>query len=157
MSFFIEDVFLYCCNDSVSKSPDRSCISPPSIRYVDSLNELSKDLQVTITHPVPNAQIHYIKEVVVTINGKVVNDSRYTSQPGRDTFTYLYPIVTVTGDEIGVTASCILTGSLSRAMDNTGPLATMPSAEPLVPPTQKAAVGCVPLFGAAGVLLIRRK
>ena len=70
--------------------------NPPSDMSI-SYNEISKDLRVTITHPVPNPQEHYIKEVIVTINGKVVTDSRYTSQPARDTFTYTYPIETVPG------------------------------------------------------------
>ena len=37
-----------------------------------SYNELSKELQVTITHQVPNPQAHYVREVSVTINAKVV-------------------------------------------------------------------------------------
>ena len=37
-----------------------------------SYNELSKMLNVTITHQVPNPQAHYVKEVRVTLNGNVV-------------------------------------------------------------------------------------
>jgi hypothetical protein len=130
--------------------------TPPSDMSI-SYNELSKDLQVTITHAVPNPRVHYIKEVIVTINGKVVNDSLYTSQPTLDTFTYTYPVVTVPGDEIEVTASCVLAGSLSRTLYNTGTMAPAPSQAPEKPATQKATLGLVPLAGAAAALLIRKK
>jgi hypothetical protein len=121
-----------------------------------SYDELAKVLRVTITHTVPNPQEHYISKVTVTINGNVVSDSRYASQPSPDTFTYTYPLETVTGDEIVVTASCVLTGSLSRTLDNTGPVAAIPSPSKQQT-TQKAAAGLVPVLGASAVLLIRKK
>jgi hypothetical protein len=122
-----------------------------------SYNELSKELLVSITHAVPNMGEHYIKEVTVTINGKVVNDSRYTSQPAPDTFTYTYPVEPVTGDEIKVTALCSLAGSTSRTLYNTGPIASAPSSSPKSQPTQKAAAGLIPLLGLAAALLIGKK
>jgi hypothetical protein len=112
---------------------------PPSDMSV-SYQELSRTLVVTITHPVPNPQSHYIREVLVTINGKTVNDSFYTSQPATDTFTYTYPIDTKPGDEIAVTASCVLAGSLTRQMYNTGPVATTPFLPAASPPAKKASV-----------------
>jgi hypothetical protein len=129
---------------------------PPSDMRI-SYYELTKDLKVTIIHPVPNPQGHYIQDVMVKINGKVVNDSRYTSQPAPDTFTYTYPIVTVPGDEIEVTASCVLTGSLSKTMYNTGLLPTTPSGMPADRSNQQAMEGLVPIFGAAAVFLIRKR
>jgi hypothetical protein len=128
---------------------------PPSDMSV-IYHELSKDLQVTITHTVPNPAEHYIKEVTVTINGRVVNDSLYKSQPAPDTFTYTYPVETVPGDEIRVTASCVLTGSLTRTLYNTGPIATTPLSSPVSQSMQKAAAGLVPLLGAAAVCLMRK-
>lgn len=129
---------------------------PPSDMTL-TYNELSGDLQVTITHRVPNLQEHYIKEVTVTINGKIVNDSFYTSQPAPDTFTYTYPIDTKPGDEIAVTASCVLTGSLTRQLYNTGPIATTPLFPAASPPATKAAAGVLPLLGAAIIVLYRKK
>jgi hypothetical protein len=122
---------------------------PPSDMTL-TYNELSKDLQVTITHTVPNPQEHYIKEVIVTINGRVVNDSRYTSQPTPDTFTYTYPVMTKPGDEIEVKASCVLYGSLTRQLYTTGTLATTPPPA-AVPPATKASEG---LFSFAGVAIV---
>jgi len=129
---------------------------PPS-DMVLSYDELSKELRVTITHTVPNPGEHYVKEVTVSINGKVVNDSRYTSQPAPDTFTYSYPIETGTTDEIEVTATCSLMGSISRTLNNTGPIAPLPSSSSDSQPPQKAAAGFVPLLGAAAAFLIRKK
>ncbi|MGB9177254.1 MAG: hypothetical protein WCB46_11040 [Methanoregula sp.] len=122
-----------------------------------SYHEQSGDLIVVITHPVPNPQEHYIKEVTVTINGKMVNDARYTSQPTPDIFTYTYPITAVPGDKIEVTASCVLSGSLSRQLYTTGPVGTSSSSSPESQPTQQAAEGFVPLLGAAAAFLIRKK
>jgi hypothetical protein len=121
---------------------------PPSDMSV-SYNEISRLLIVTITHQVPNPQNHYIKEVLVTINGKTVNDTFYTSQPDPDTFTYTYPIDTKTGDEIAVTASCVLTGSLTRTLYNTGPIATIPQETEDAPETTRADAGLLPLLGLA--------
>jgi hypothetical protein len=121
-----------------------------------SYNEQSRDLSVVITHPVPDPQVHYIKNVIVSINGKMVNDSQYTRQPTPDIFTYTYPLVTVPGDEIEVTASCVLSGSLSRQF-TTGPVGTTSSSSPKSQPTQKAAEGLMPLLGAAAAFLFRKK
>lgn len=120
-------------------------------------DELSKELLVSITHDVPNPREHYINEVTVSINGKVVNDSRYTSQPAPNTFTYTYPIETVTGDEIKVTATCSLAGSITRTLYNTGPIASASSSSPDSQPTKRAAAGLLPVLGVAAVLLIGKK
>ena len=94
--------------------PPVSAHSPSGMSV--TYQELSKELLVSITHAVPNPGEHYINEVTVSINGKVVNNSRYTSQPAPDTFTYTYPVETVTGDEIKVTATCSLAGSIARTL-----------------------------------------
>ena len=118
-----------------------------------SYNELSKNLNVTITHQVQNPLAHYIQEVRVTINGNVAGDSRYTSQPAPDTFTYTFPVLPVPGDTIEVTASCNIGGSASRLMYMPGPTVTAPG-EPGTPqPTQKAAWSIVPVLGTLVVFL----
>jgi hypothetical protein len=129
---------------------------PPSDMSV-SYNEISHTLAVTITHQVPNPQSHYIKEVLVTINGKTVSDSFYTSQPAPDTFTYTYPIDTKTTDEVVVTATCSLTGSLTRTLYNTGPIATTPPGETADPAPTKASAGLLPLLGLAIWIGCRKK
>ena len=118
-----------------------------------SYNELSKELEVTITHQVPNPQAHYVREVRITINGNVVNDSQFTSQPAPDTFTYTYPLLPVPGNTIEVTASCSIAGSISRYMYMPGPTATQPD-RPVTPPlTQKVDLGIIPMLGALLVIL----
>jgi len=116
-----------------------------------SYNELSKELNVTITHRVPNPQAHYVQEVHVAINGNTINDVHYTSQPAPDTFTYTYPLLPVPGDSIEVTASCSIAGSISRVMYMPGPPASAPGRPDTPPATQKAALGIIPVLG---VLLI---
>ena len=133
--------------------PPVSAHSPSGMSV--TYHELSKELLVSITHDVPNPGEHYINEVTVSINGKVVNDSRYTSQPAPDTFTYIYPVETVTGDEIRVTATCSLAGSITRTLYNTGPIASASSSDSQ--PTQKAAAGLLPALGVAAALLIGKK
>ena len=126
--------------------------NPPSDMSV-SYQELSRTLAVTITHPVPNPQSHYIREVLVTINGRTVNDSFYTSQPTPDTFTYSYPVDTKPGDEIAVTATCVLAGSLTRQLYNTGTIATTPPPGAGLPAT-KASAGPFSLIGAGVALFL---
>lgn len=129
---------------------------PPSDMTL-AYNERSGDLQVTITHTVPNPQEHYIKEVTVAVNGKIVNDSFYTGQPAAGTFTYTYPLDTEPGDEIAVTATCVLAGSLTRQLYNTGTIATTPLQPAAGPPATKAGAGALPLLGAAVIVLCRKK
>jgi hypothetical protein len=118
-----------------------------------SYNELSKVLNVTITHQVPNPQAHYVREVRVTINGNVVHDSQYTSQPAPDTFTYTYPLLPRPGDTIEVTATCSIAGSISRTMYMPGPTATAPGQTGTPPPTQKAVLGIIPVLGTLFIVL----
>lgn len=136
-------IFLLAAGGNILVTPVAA--HPPSDMTV-TYHELLKDLSVSITHSVPNPGEHYIKEVTVAINGKVVNDSRYTSQPAPDTFTYTYPIDTVTGDEISVTATCSLNGSISRTLYNTGPIATTPPFGAGLP-VPKASAGPFSLIG----------
>ena len=135
--------------------PPVSAHSPSGMSL--TYNELSKELRLAITHAVPNPGEHYIKEVSISINGKVVNNSRYTSQPAPDTFTYTYPVETVTGDEIKVTATCSLAGSITRTLNNSGPIASASSSLPDSQSTQKAAAGLLPVLGVAAALLIGKK
>ncbi len=118
-----------------------------------SYYELSKMLNVTITHQVPNPQAHYVKEVRVTINGNTVHDVYYTSQPSPDTFTYTYPLLPDPGNTIEVTATCSIAGSISRTMYMPGPTATFPGQTGTPPLTQKAAPGMIPVLGALFIFM----
>ncbi|MEN6609898.1 MAG: hypothetical protein ABFC24_03580 [Methanoregulaceae archaeon] len=73
-------------------------------------------LSVTITHPVADVQTHYIRDVIISVNGKNVNTTMYTSQPDPSAFTYTYPVTTLPGDTLEVTAECVLGGSLSKSI-----------------------------------------
>jgi hypothetical protein len=68
--------------------------TPPAdivVNYDKTTNQLS----VTITHPVPDPTSHYIRNVKININGRVVIDNDYKNQPTKDSFTYTYPVRSV--------------------------------------------------------------
>jgi hypothetical protein len=131
--------------------------TPPS-DVILSYNELSSELSVTITHPTADPATHYIREVVITVNGKTITDASYTSQPSKDTFTRTYHVQAKPGDDIEVTATCNIVGSKSSHLYVTSTAAATTTASgPAVPVTQKSAAGLAPVLGAAAVFLIRKK
>jgi len=97
--------------------------------------------------------VHYVREVRVTINGKMVNHAQYTSQPVPDTFTYTYPVLPMPGNTIEVTASCSIGGSISRHMYMPGPTATAPGQPGKPPRMQTAVLEIIPMLGALLVIL----
>jgi hypothetical protein len=124
------------------------------------------DFAVTITHPVDDPATHYINQVQVRHNNRVISDPLYKSQPTKDTFTYHYQVDAVPGDTFWVLAVCSKGGSLEKKFDvpvaaqvtnvaaSAAPAA--PQAPAPVPTTQKSPVGLLPVFGAAAVLLLRK-
>ena len=124
-------------------------------------------ISVTITHPVDDPRAHYLSRVTVKLNGNVISDPDYKSQPSKDTFTLTYDVNAHSGDEVWVTANCVRGGMLEKSYMVPQParVATTRQVEstyqtPLpseVPPATRAAAGLLPLLGAAaGILLIRK-
>nr|WP_321353227.1 hypothetical protein [uncultured Methanoregula sp.] len=125
--------------------------NPPSamsLAYDPAVSVLS----VTITHPPLGMNGHYIKEVAVSVNGNLVNDSVYTGQPS-DTFTYTYPLALRPGDVAEVTATCSLSGSATRTYAM--PAAGTPSSQASQPaaPTPKASAAIIPVAAGVGIAL----
>jgi hypothetical protein len=78
---------------------------------------ITDDLRVTINHTVADPNNHYIYRVRIWVNGSLVNESLYTSQPSTSQFTYYYhPIIAYTGAWIKVTAYCNQGGSITRSL-----------------------------------------
>jgi hypothetical protein len=102
-------------------------------------------LSISITHPTANPSTHYIREVTVSVNGNLLNDSHYTSQPDPDTFTYTYPVAAQPGDELKATATCNLIGSASRTLIVTNGSSSSPPKEPSATPASP--LGLLPLAG----------
>jgi|GEM_PF-2002345 len=76
----------------------------------------TRQLSVTITHTVPDPATHYVKEVKIRQGSTTFSESKYTSQPSGETFTYTYPIpLDVTGI-IEVKAECNLGGEKTKAL-----------------------------------------
>jgi hypothetical protein len=119
--------------------------------------QYTSDMSVTIVHPVMGMNGHYIKEVKLTVNGNVVNDSLYTSQPA-DTFTYTYPLSLKPGDTVEATAICSLSGSGSGTFIMPGLTATAPGGQgqPAVP-TQKSSAALITLVAGIGIVVAIRQ
>jgi hypothetical protein len=137
--------------------PVPAAANPPSA-VVLSYNQFSSVLSVTITHPIRNFKNHYIREVNLTVNGNVVNDSTYTGQ-ASDTVTYTYPLALRPGDVVEATAVCSIAGSGTGKFIMPGPTATAPDAsdQPAAAPTQKASAPVIAAVAGTGVLLAIRK
>ena len=124
-------------------------------------------IYVTITHLVDNPATHYLSRVKVKLNGNVISDPDYKSQPTKDTFTLTYDVNAASGDEIWVTATCVQGGVLEKTYRVPQPVrlatpAQVPSTyqtppKETVPPTARSPAGFLSLLGAvAAVLLIKR-
>jgi hypothetical protein len=142
-----------------------------TIGYNPDMHKLS----VTITHPVDDPKTHYIRGVQVKINGEVISDPLYKSQPGRNSFTYTYDVMANPEDAVWVIATCVNGQSLEEHYDIPRPVrpeaATVQTLPPVVASlspatatalpttgTTYADAGLLSLFGAAVVvLLIKRR
>jgi hypothetical protein len=147
-----------------------SAPSDITITYNPDLHRLF----VTITHPSDDPKTHYIRGVQVKINGQVISDPPYKSQPGRNSFTYTYDVMANPDDTVRVVATCIQGQSLEAHIDiprpgitaapvRTAPMeiTTVPPASATTPPatpgTTYANAGLFPLFGAAAAVLVLKK
>lgn len=81
--------------------------NPASVNL--SYNSNSEVLIVTIVHETSNPSSHYINSVYITVNGNMVVDELYTSQP-QNTFVYMYYFTANECDRIQVTANCNVGG-----------------------------------------------
>jgi len=119
----------------------------------------SQQLAVTITHQVDDTKTHYVRDVQVSVNGNVISNASYHDQPAKDTFTYTYTVPVKNGDEVKVTANCVLAGSTSRTYTLPAQAGTAPSPlpNPAPVPTAKAAAGFLPLAGAVLIILGMKK
>jgi hypothetical protein len=124
--------------------------NPPS-NVVVTYDKSASQLTVTITHPVDDPSTHYIKNIKINDNGRIVVDRDYTSQPTKDTFSYQYTVPVDAGSTIRVTATCVLAGSTEGVLTLPTPSSTapptIPSATVPQPTTQKSPSGFIPLLG----------
>jgi hypothetical protein len=135
--------------------------TPPSDVTV-KVDKTTDQISVTITHPVADPTTHYIRNVKVNINGRVVIDRDYTSQPTKDVFTYTYPVPVNAGDTLRVTATCVLGGDREAVLEiptPSGTVAATPQPAAVPQPTAKSASGILPLAGlaAVGILVMGKK
>jgi hypothetical protein len=137
---------------------------PPS-DIVMSYDPGSEKLSVTVTHVVDDPQTHYIKKLQVWKNGLVISDPDYKSQPTKDTFTYTYDVKATHADTFRAIATCSIAGNLEKVYDVPAPATATPRTPAATPetltatpaPTQKSALGLVPILGLAAFLLMRKE
>jgi hypothetical protein len=129
----------------------------PPTDIVLAYNSATGQLSATITHPIPNPDVHYIKNVLVKLNDQTVINANYTSQPTKDTFTYTYPLQALPGDTISVTGTCVLFGSLTKSMTVPGATGAGQTAAAVPSPAPKAPAGLLPLAGAIVLVFAAKK
>ncbi len=88
---------------------------PPSgmdIQYDQGTGQLV----VVIDHPVQNPDTHFIKSVTLVKNKGQQQSFQYTSQSSADRAAYRFDIPAGAGDQISVSATCNLFGSLEKTV-----------------------------------------
>jgi hypothetical protein len=132
-----------------------------------SFDPATAKIYVTITHPVDDPATHYLSRVQVKLNGDVISDPDYKSQPAKDTFTLTYDVNAHSGDEVWVTATCVRGGVLEKTYNVPEPVRVVTSAQvpstyqtqapATVPPATRSPAGLVPVLGAVAAVLVMKK
>lgn len=74
-------------------------------------------LAVYVHHPVKNVTAHYIKEIVVQLNGAPIITQEFKTQTDLDWQVVSYTVIDARpGDKISVTATCVLYGQLTQTL-----------------------------------------
>lgn len=105
-------ILFLICFISVSLNARAHSPSGMSLDY----NSTEEKLSVSITHSVSDPNSHYIKSVVIKIDGNVIETKSYTTQPSSSSFTYEYELTVNEGSTIEVTAECSIAGSITRSL-----------------------------------------
>jgi len=130
-----------------------------------NFNAGTRVLSVTITHQVADPATHFVKEVKIRQASTTFSESKYTSQPSPDTFTYSYPIPADITGIIEVKAECVLGGEKTKALaistftppsTPTGAAtgATTPPLVTLPPPTGATTAAPTPAEGGIAVVAL---
>jgi len=83
----------------------------------------SQQLSVTITHNVASPNDHYVERVEIYKNDALYMIENYISQPSTSTFTYVYDVEAIGGDDLEVTAICSISGSITEQLSVVEPSA----------------------------------
>lgn len=129
----------------------------PPVSVTPVYDQNTSLLGVTIVHPVQGNSRHYITAVSISVNGRVVNKTEYTSQPS-DTFTYTYPLELRPGNSVAVMASCSQFGERSATFIMPGETQAVSPAGtvPVQVLTQQSPVSLFTLAAGAAVAVIMR-
>jgi len=118
-----------------------TCITPLSAHPASDMelqyNTFTHQLNVTITHPVANTGMHYIRQVVIE-QGAETRTFSYSSQPSRESMTYQYALPPDTPGPVEVSASCSIGGDIARTLFITVTATIPPGETPLALPPDLA-------------------
>ena len=89
--------------------------NPPK-EVVLSYDQAKHALEVRITHPSQNPAAHYIKKVELKKNDQTISATEYQSQPGQETFAYVYPVEIGPADVLEVKVTCSFFGSKTEKL-----------------------------------------
>jgi hypothetical protein len=84
-----------------------------------SYHYINQQLSVTFNHDVTDVNTHYIHQVVVEVNSVVVLTRDYTSQNTTSSMSAVYNMTLVDGDNIRVTAKCVISGQYTQELELT--------------------------------------
>ncbi|MHA1561727.1 MAG: hypothetical protein ACTSPA_06335 [Promethearchaeota archaeon] len=76
----------------------------------------NSSLTATFKHSVSNRSSHYVETVIIKLNGTTLETLNYTSQPTTNEFSYVCNISASEGDEIFVSGTCSLGGTIYRTL-----------------------------------------
>jgi len=82
-----------------------------------SYDQAQRTLEVRITHASKSPTTHYVEKVEIRRGDKTIAATEYKSQPGQDTFAYVYPVEIGAEDVIEVKATCSILGSKTAKLD----------------------------------------
>lgn len=75
------------------------------------------ELNISVVHPVKDVKSHYIKDVIISLNGEEKELIKYEKQSDSETFSFTYQIAGLKGgDVINVVADCNKFGKRSAEL-----------------------------------------
>lgn len=90
---------------------------PPS-KIVISFDKEKGILESLVYHDVKNPKNHFIKEIIVSVNGKEAVKKEFDHQDNKDTQTFTTSLVSLKpGDHIAVQAECSVFGKLTEGLE----------------------------------------
>lgn len=90
----------------------------PPKKIVLNADPKNKTLKINIAHPVKDTEAHYIERVIITLNGQVLEEKKYSKQSTAGNEMILMTIDEMkAGDKIEVECVCNKSGKKKEAIE----------------------------------------